>query len=235
MALRCLHPPKKKKGDRNWEMELSTTAELDQVIADGHAVVLFYGDYCRACNNFFPVWEECRDKLTFLNPKWRFYSMQEDKAVPLLNRLRIQTIPKVVIFECPAAKTHVDGGMLVTTEQGLQRLAYPLTLPTLREAGPALGVMQPFLTLKCECSVPKQYGSSSSRVAMLSKSHSSSGGVGGDGGVQESQSVQLIREALQVGNVLGDQLFDWLRDTVVFAEDPVHYWRTREKKQLVAN
>lgn len=202
-------------------MELEKQNELEDVIMDGHAIVLFYRHGCRSCNTMIPIWEQCQDHMEFLNPKWRFYMMVESKAASILNRLNVHFIPQLVVFHCPGQPAKQDG-IVVQGSGRTTRIATLLQLPQTRNMKTVLEVVRPTLAAQHECTsclqpINRGHARPPSEMAENGRGMEKTGHPG----------TRLIRDSFKLHTVVNDRMFNWVTDSVVWAQDPVQYWKQR--------
>ena len=79
----------------------SKSGDLDEQIADGKKIVLFYADWCGHCKEFKPVWDETAKEVNKKDNKMIKVNCgegtKEDKEI--MKKYDIDGYPTIIIFE----------------------------------------------------------------------------------------------------------------------------------------
>jgi hypothetical protein len=222
-------------------IQLDNEKELDQAIAQGHCMILFASSTCRGCDIFRPQWEAQIEKFDFLNPKWRFYIMEEKNATRLLNHLQVERIPALVVFDCPENHHQTQYPSTTVTcgeHKSLHRYAYQIPTQKLD----LVKSIRPWLRRECGCAAPIRVG----RLYMKSSRTTKQQQVLQKQGVQTKESKMdasstnnpnpnnftdlksLIRNESRIfDSLLSDTLFSFVHESLSFADDPVTFVKLR--------
>jgi hypothetical protein len=221
-------------------MELSS---LDEVVENGHAIVLVYSNSCRFCSVMIPLYEQAVALLqTKSGPEEQllpFYSIREDKAHRELNEMGVTRVPRLLYFACemkpevPEEEPNVlppdfhnpsqTKKTWVTTSSGTKR-RWAQELDTVIGTGASvqtvLDTIEPFVKFRCSCPFQRSHSKKKNKNTAP---------------VEPVRGTVAAHEALVVGDMLNDKVYTWIQETVLFLQDPVQYWRSKENRPAVSN
>lgn len=76
-------------------IQIATTENFDQLIANGLTLVDFYADWCGPCKMLAPVLEQLANEITDVN----IIKLNVDHSREIAQRFGVMSIPTIILFK----------------------------------------------------------------------------------------------------------------------------------------